>query len=86
MSYMEAAMERQYEAWMEQEREWYEISNQLIGEGWHHCSLNKALSQEELTEMNQWLNEKYYGRHERFNDEVVLPTEQDIMWFKLRFA
>lgn len=86
MSYMESAMERQYEAWQEQEREWYEMSNQLIGEGWHYCRLNRQLSTVEQSEMVKWLNEKYYGRYEWFNDEFMFATEQDAMWFMLRWS
>lgn len=86
MSYMESAMERQYEAWMEQEREWYELSNQLMGEGWHYCRLHRMINSAEQSEMIKWLNERYYGRYEWFNDEFVFLTEQDAMWFLMRWS
>ena len=86
MSYMEDQIQRQYEAWMEQEREWYTMVDYLVREGWHHVRLDKALNQQELNEMNDWLKEHYYGRHESFNDEVLLPTEKDATWFLMRWS
>jgi hypothetical protein len=86
MSYMESALERQYEAWMEQEREWYDMTNQLTGEGWHFCKLNRMPNSTEQSEMVKWLNEKYYGRYEWFNDEFMFPTEKDAAWFLLRWS
>ncbi len=86
MSYMEDAIQRQYEAWMEQEREWYDLTSQLAHDGWHYCRLNRRLSTEEYNEMTVWLRINYYGRHEYFNDEFVFPTEQDANWFMLRWS
>jgi hypothetical protein len=83
---MEAAYERQMEAWMEQEREWYDMVDQLTGDGWHHGCLKRMPSQTEMTEIRKWLIEHYYGRHECHNDEVLLPTEKDLAWFMLRWS
>lgn len=86
MSYMEDQLQRQYEAWMEQEREWYDMCNQLCHDGWHHASLNRHISTEEMTQLCAWLKEHFYGRHEQFNDEVLLPSEKDVTWFLLTWA
>ena len=86
MGYMEAAMDRQYEAWQEQEREWYDLTSQLAHDGWHYCKLDRMLTTSEQTEIHKWLREKYYGRHECFNDEFMFPTEKDANWFLLRWS
>ena len=86
MSYIEAAMDRQYEAWQEQEREWYDMCNQLEHDGWHYVCIKRQLTHVEHTEINSWLKEHYYGRHECFNDEYLFPTEKDANWFLLRWS
>jgi hypothetical protein len=86
MSYMEDQIQRQYEAWMEQEREWYDLTSQLAHDGWHHCKLNRQLNTEDYKEISRWLRTNYYGRHECFNDEFMFPTEQDANWFMLRWS
>jgi len=86
MDYMSSAMDRQYEAWMEQEREWYETVEQFTQEGWHHGILDKVLNQPELNEIYKWLNENYFGQHEIYNNEVLLPTARDLNWFMLRWS
>ena len=86
MSYMESAWENQYEAWMHQEHEWYTTVDYLSSEGWSHGKLHKALSQEELNDVRDWLTIHYPGKHECYNDEVMLPTEKDVTWFLLRFS
>lgn len=83
---MEDQIQRQYEYWMEQEREWYDLSNQLAGEGWHFVKLNRQPTQAEIIEMNKWLQEHFYSRYECMNDEFIFPTEKDAHWFLLRWA
>jgi hypothetical protein len=84
MDYMAAAYDRQCEAWMEQEREWYDLRDQLIHDGW--CSGTLARDQAGMAEVHQWLREHYYGRHECYNNEVLLPTERDLIWVMLRWG
>lgn len=86
MSYMEDQIQRQYEAWMEQEREWYDLCEKLASEGWHRAKLNRQPSQSEINEMNEWLRKHYYGRYEYMNDEFMFPTEKDANWFLLRWS
>lgn len=86
MSYMEDAIQRQYEAWQEQEREWYDMTSQLAHDGWHYCKLNRQISTKECNEISAWLRANYYGRHECFHNEFMFPTEKDANWFLLRWA
>lgn len=86
MDYMAAAYDRQCEAWMEQEREWYDMCSQLEHDGWHYASLKGHIDTEKMHEICKWLKEHYYGRHEQFNDEFLFPTEKDANWFLLRWG
>lgn len=75
-----------YEAWLDEEHEWYDISQGLLAQGWVHYDLDRPLDTQELEAMRAWLVKHYPGQHETHNDEVLLPTERDMTIFKLVWA
>lgn len=80
---MENAIQRQYEAWAEQEREWYDTCNELIGnEGWVMVSLNDNLTNETY----DWLRENCYGEYDAFHREVIFKDPKKATWFALRWV
>lgn len=83
MSYAESAMDRQYEAWMEQEREWYDHCVQMEHEGWHVVKFRY----EDHEAVYAWLLERY-GKADAyaFNDEALVKTEKDKTWFQIKWS
>lgn len=82
MSYMESQMQARYEAWMEAEREWYDMCNELVGrEGWALVTLKQQVT----GEMIRWLNEKCYGEYESHDREVVFQDPKKANWFALKW-
>ena len=85
MSYLEAAIERHYEAYMEQEREWWDLCDKMVWEGWVFGKLNKYLTREEQNEIYEWLSTHFPNRFEVHHDEVLLPTTEDLSLFLLKW-
>jgi hypothetical protein len=86
MSYTEDAYERQYEAWMEQERQWYDLIAEYLAHGWHHGKLHRHLDQSQRNDIVDWLVRRHQDQWQFYNDEVLLPTAQDLTWFLITWA
>lgn len=83
MSYMETQIERQYEAWMEQQREWYDTCNELAGrDGWTYIELGNLVT----GDMVYWLTHNCHGEFDYFDHEVLIKDSEKATMFALKFV
>lgn len=86
MSYMEAAYERQYEYWMEQEREWYDNAYALVHcDGWTMVKI-KSIDTSQLVSVSDWCKENIKKSYDYHVDEFVFESAEEALLFSLRWA
>jgi hypothetical protein len=83
MSYTEDAYQRQFEAWQEQEREWYDLCCQLEHEGYIHVQFARAHERD----VHDWLRARY-GEADAycFYDQAMVKTDKDALWVQLNWC